>query len=82
MVPSMSNSATDLPSLPERGVSAPRSLVSSIRATAFWVAVVLPFLYVPLLVTGLDGGPTTTAFVALLFANVLSLLIGHSHLES
>ena len=79
---SMSNSARDLPSLPGRSVTAPRSLVSSIRATAFWVAVVLPFLYLPLLLTGLDGGATTTAFVALLLANVFALLVGHSHLES
>lgn len=78
----MSNSARDLASsLPTGGATAPVSLVSSVQATAFWVAVVLPFLYLPLLVTGLEAGATTTAFVALLLANVLALLVGHGHLD-
>lgn len=77
----MSDSASGFPSLPRRGLEAPRTLVSSVRATAFWIAVVLPFLYLPLLVTGLESGATTTAFVVLLVANVFALLVGHSHLE-
>jgi len=77
----MSNSANDHPSLARRDAVASRSLVSSVRATAFWVAVVLPFLYLPLLVTGLNGGATTAAFLALLLANVFALIVGHAHLE-
>lgn len=78
----MSNSARDLPSsLPTGTGAVPVSLVSSVQAVAFWVAVVLPFLYLPLLVTGLEGGAITTAFVALLLANVVTLLLGHGHLE-
>lgn len=76
----MSNSTRDHPSLPSRSVASQPALAASIRATAFWVAVVLPFLYVPLLLTGLEGGSTTTAFALLLLANVLALLLGHSHL--
>jgi hypothetical protein len=77
----MSNSTREFPALPRRSVTAPQSLVSSIRATAFWIAIVLPFLYLPLLVAGLNGSATTTAFIALLLANVLALFVGHSHLE-
>lgn len=75
----MSNSARNLPSVSRPGLAAPRAVVSTVRAAAFWVAVVLPFLYVPLLVTGLEAGATTTAFLALLVTNVVTLLVGHSH---
>lgn len=41
----------------------------------------MPFLYLPLLVAGLDGSATTAAFVVLLLSNVFALLVGHSHLR-
>jgi len=41
--------------------------------------VALPFLYVPLLVTGLDSSATTAAFVALLGLNAVALFVGHPH---
>ena len=38
----------------------------------------LPFLYVPLLVGGLDG-QQTTVFVALLLMNAVALVLGHEY---
>lgn len=48
------------------------------ETAAFWAAVLLPFVYLPLLAMGLDGG-TLLVFVALLALNALSLLLGHPH---
>lgn len=56
-------------------------VVSPIRALSFWVAVALPFLYLPLLATGLQSSALVTAFLALLLCNTVALLIGHSHLR-
>ncbi|WP_277542013.1 hypothetical protein [Haloarcula laminariae] len=56
-----------------------RSLVTPIRGVAFWTAVALPFLYLPLLATGLQSSAVRTAFGALLLANAVSLLVGHSY---
>jgi len=55
------------------------SLVSAVRGIAFWTAIALPFLYLPLLITGLNSGATRIAFVALVACNAVALLIGHSH---
>jgi hypothetical protein len=73
-------SITDLPSLPADGddVSLTKILLAPIHRIAFWAAVVLPFLHVPLLVTGLESETQTLAFVVLLACNVLALLLGHS----
>jgi hypothetical protein len=48
-------------------------------ALAFWTAVVLPALHVPLLAAGLSTPGERHAFVALLALNVLSLYGGHAH---
>jgi len=50
-----------------------------LRIAGFWAAVCLPFLHVPLLVTGLDSTGDAVAFVALLAANLLALVVGHGH---
>jgi len=55
------------------------SLVApSLRFVAFWIAVGLPFLYLPLLYGGLDGD-SWMVFVGLVVANVFALLLGHDH---
>ncbi|MFC6733291.1 MULTISPECIES: hypothetical protein [unclassified Haladaptatus] len=54
-------------------------LVRSFEAVAFWSAIALPFLHVPLLVDGLDTPPKQVAFAALLVLNVVMLVVGHSH---
>jgi len=53
-------------------------LVAPLQFLAFWTAVTLPFLYLPLLVGGLNG-QQATVFVGLLSLNVVALLLGHEH---
>lgn len=50
-----------------------------LRAAAFWSAVLLPFVYVPLLLLGLDTRRRAGLFSVLLLAHVLTLLLGQSH---
>lgn len=79
----MSNSATNgLRSALVRAGSVVQSgetVLSSVRVLAFWVAVALPFLYLPLLFTGLETTATTVAFIALLAVNAIALFVGHAH---
>ena len=49
-----------------------------LRFVAFWAAVGLPFLYLPLLHGGLSGD-RLVVFVGLIVANVAALLLGHDH---
>jgi hypothetical protein len=50
-----------------------------VRAIGFWSAIALPFLYVPLVATGLETRAELTVFLALLAANVVAIALGHSH---
>ena len=50
-----------------------------VRTLSFWVAVALPFLYLPLLATGLENSTVTLAFITLLAANAVTLFVGHPH---
>lgn len=79
----MSNSSANEPrsALDRAGVvlRSGRTVLAPIRTVAFWTAVALPFLYLPLLATGLEETTTTAAFVTLLAANAVALLVGHSH---
>jgi len=55
-------------------------VLAPVTAVAFWSAVALPFLHVPLLLaTGLSSESTSTAFLVLLGLNVFALLVGHPH---
>lgn len=56
-----------------------QSLLAPVRGVAFWIAVALPFLHVPLLVSGLQSSSVRTAFAVLVVTNVVALLVGHSH---
>ena len=61
-------------------VSSPSvGLVSVVQASAFWGAILLPFVYVPLLVVGLDALDRQLLFAALVSLNVILLVIGHTH---
>lgn len=55
-----------------------RLVAAPLQFVGFWAAVALPFLYLPLLIRGLEG-QETLAFGLLLAANALALVIGHSH---
>jgi hypothetical protein len=50
-----------------------------VRAVAFWTAILLPFVYVPLLTLRLDTPTELFAFVTLVLAHAASLLVGYSH---
>lgn len=61
-------------------VSSPSvGIVSAIQAGAFWGAVLLPFIYLPLLATSLDSLNEQLLFASLLSLNVILLIVGHSH---
>lgn len=51
----------------------------TLQAFAFWVAVVLPFLHVPLLTMGLTSAGERNAFLVLLALNALALYAGHPY---
>lgn len=54
-------------------------LVTRVQMLGFWSAISLPFLYVPLLVSGLDSTEMTGAFLALLAMNLVALLVGYPY---
>ena len=49
------------------------------RALAFWTAVVLPFLHIPLLASGLEASSEWYAFLTLLALNAAALYVGHGY---
>jgi hypothetical protein len=66
----------DVPSeLSERSLLA--LITGPLKRLAFYAAIVLPFLHLPLLVTGLQSDTVTLAFGTLLVLNVVALLVGH-----
>ena len=54
-------------------------LTGTIEMIGFWTAVALPFLYVPLLVTGLRTMPQRVTLVGLIALNIIALIVGHRH---
>lgn len=57
----------------------PQPVLTLVRVASFWAAIVIPFLHVPLLLTGIETPSETVAFLALLALNVVALVLGHSH---
>jgi hypothetical protein len=55
-----------------------RSLATAVRRVSFWAAVVLPFLHLPLLLSGIDTSVEVVVFISLLVVNALALVVGHS----
>jgi hypothetical protein len=53
--------------------------VRPVRALAFWLAVVLPFAYLSLLVGGIGTDSELFTFAGLVAANAVALLVGHDH---
>lgn len=53
-------------------------LVPPVRAVSFWVAALLPFTYLPLLVSGAVADHLA-AFLALLCVNAVAFVLGHGH---
>jgi hypothetical protein len=58
------------------------SVLKPARVIGFWAAVALPFLHIPLLLSGLESTPETLAFLALFSINVVALVLGHPYGDS
>ena len=54
-------------------------LTTPIEMVSFWLAVALPFLYLPLLVSGVTTNSELMTVLMLLGLNVVALLVGHDH---
>ena len=55
------------------------TVIEPFEAMAFWTAIALPFLHVPLLFTGLETTDQVLAFMGLLLLNVIALVLGHGY---
>lgn len=62
-----------------RGRSVPRLVARPVKVLAFWAAIVLPFLHLSLLATGLESRSMTLAFIGLVTVNVGALWLGHPY---
>lgn len=58
------------------------ALLRPFQAAAFWAGVGLPFLYLPLLLSGPTTNAQWIAAVGLLTVHATALYVGHSHNES
>ncbi|MHC3439345.1 hypothetical protein ACYJ1Y_14955 [Natrialbaceae archaeon A-gly3] len=58
------------------------SVGSTVTAIAFWLATVLPVLYLPVILAGLDSAIRLGLFGCLLAINVVALVVGHDYPES
>jgi hypothetical protein len=54
------------------------TIVTPFRFVGFWSAIVLPFAYIPLLFTDLQG-PTLTAFLVMLALHVVAIVAGREY---
>lgn len=55
---------------------------STLTAVAFWFGTLLPLVYIPVIVAGLDSLPRLALFVGLLALNVVALSIGRDYPET
>lgn len=53
--------------------------LAPVRTLAFWSAIALPAIYLPLFATGLSNGAKRHAFVVLLALHSLAFLAGYDH---
>lgn len=60
-------------------LSVPRLLAQPVKQLSFWAAIVLPFMHLSLLATGLDSQSMTAAFVGLVALNVCTLYTGRTY---
>lgn len=62
-----------------RAAQVSRRLRRPVEATAFWTAIVLPFVYLPLMLDGFATFADVLLFGGLMVLNVVALLVGHDH---
>lgn len=58
-----------------------RTATPSLTAVSFWLGTLLPIVYLPLLLAGVDSGPRFGLLIALLVLNVVALVLGHEYPE-
>lgn len=58
-----------------------RSLAEPLSAIAFWLAIALPALYVPLIATGIEGTNGLALFFGIFSLHILSLYLGRAYLQ-
>jgi hypothetical protein len=77
----MSNSTHDRapPSTADRSSVHAALLTGPLAAVGFWSGIALPFLYVPLLLVGPQGGAEQSIAFALIAVHAVALFVGHSH---
>lgn len=56
-----------------------RVLERGVRTISFWLAIAIPFLYVPLVLEGFAGHTDVLTFLGLLALNVVALVAGHDY---
>jgi hypothetical protein len=54
-------------------------LFEAIEAIAFWSAIALPFVYLPLLAGGLDSQTKQLDFAVLVGLNAFAIVLGHRY---
>lgn len=78
-----SPSTRDAPAVRERlrdaALLAHHPLTSSLRAAAFWAAILLPAVYLSLLAVGPEVAGGQHAFVALLGLHAAAIVAGHGY---
>ncbi|MFC7071562.1 hypothetical protein ACFQJ7_16765 [Halovenus rubra] len=62
--------------LGDGSLNATQLLFRPIKRLAFWTAIVLPFLHLSLLISGLESQSTVFAFFALLIVNAVAVYVG------
>lgn len=55
------------------------SLGSTITAIGFWLGALLPFVYLPVFLLGIDSLTWLLFFCGLLALNVIALIVGHDY---
>lgn len=54
-------------------------LWSTVTAVSFWLGTLLPVLYLPVFITGIDSVQMLSVLLALLAVNVVALVVGHGY---
>lgn len=54
-------------------------LGSTITGVGFWLGTLLPIVYLPVFLTGIDSIGRLALFVGLVVVNVLALVVGHDY---
>ncbi|WP_254522833.1 hypothetical protein [Natrinema caseinilyticum] len=57
-------------------------LSHSVTAVGFWLGTILPVVYLPVVISGIDSISRLSLFVGLLTVHALALVVGHDYAGS